>query len=145
VKRLRDDEDGSTLPLTIFYFFLSLTLILIVVSATSLYLERKRLFTVADGAALVGAEAFELDQVEASGGRLQLTLRSDDVSRAVKEYIEEQPTERFESLRVLRAESSDGRSATVELRAMWHPPVVSVLLPDGVPIEVTATARTALN
>jgi hypothetical protein len=145
MKRLRDDDTGSTLPLTIFYFFLSITLIFIVVSATSLYLERKQLFTVADGAALVGAEAFELDQVDPTGGELKLTLRSADVARAVNEYIEDQPTERFESLRIVRAESSDGRSATVELRAMWHPPVVSALLPDGVPIEVTATARTALN
>ncbi|MHB1235234.1 MAG: Tad domain-containing protein, partial [Microbacteriaceae bacterium] len=45
-------EEGSTLLLTIFYGCLSLVLILIAIAATSLYLERKRLFTVADSAAL---------------------------------------------------------------------------------------------
>ena len=44
-------ETGSTLLLTIFYCFLGLSIVLVVVSATTLYLERKRLFTVADGAA----------------------------------------------------------------------------------------------
>ena len=47
-------EDGSTLLLTIFYAALALVLILLVVAATSLYLERKRLYTLADGASLVG-------------------------------------------------------------------------------------------
>ena len=61
-RRIRD-EDGSTLPLIIFYAALSLALILLVVAATSLYLERKRLFTLADGASLVGAESFSLGDV----------------------------------------------------------------------------------
>ena len=74
--RMRDDE-GSILPLTIFYGVLSLVLILLVVAATSLYIERKRLFTLADGAALVGAEAFPLDAVAptASGYRPTLERR----------------------------------------------------------------------
>ena len=42
------DERGSTLLLTIFYGVLGLALVLVVVSATSLYLERKRLFTLAE-------------------------------------------------------------------------------------------------
>jgi hypothetical protein len=52
---------------------------------------------------------------------------------------------RFESLEVLRAESGDGRSATVELAAYWRPPVVSLLVPDGVRIEVTAVARSVFG
>ncbi|WP_233279323.1 pilus assembly protein TadG-related protein, partial [Microterricola pindariensis] len=57
--RLRGEE-GSSLVLTVFYGAFALALILIVVAATSLSLERKRLLSVADGAALAGAEAFEL-------------------------------------------------------------------------------------
>lgn len=48
-------DDGSTLILTVFFAGLTLTVILLVVATTSLYLERKRLFTVADGAVLAGA------------------------------------------------------------------------------------------
>ena len=57
------NDEGSTLPLIIFFGMLSMILVLIVVAASSLYLERKRLFTLADSAALVGAEAFELAAV----------------------------------------------------------------------------------
>jgi hypothetical protein len=107
-----DSEDGSILPLTIFYGFLSLVLILLVVAATSLYLERKRLFTLADGAALVGAEAFELDAVTLSSGGPRPTLRSGDVAAAVRGYLAVVPHGGLESLAVERAETIDGRSAT---------------------------------
>ena len=75
------EEDGSTLLLTILYGVLGLALVLVVVSASSLYLERKRLFTVADGAALAGAEAWRLDSVRVDGQRLSLELTSAEVGR----------------------------------------------------------------
>ncbi|MEO7121795.1 MAG: pilus assembly protein TadG-related protein [Lacisediminihabitans sp.] len=140
VNRMRDDE-GSILPLTIFYGFLSLVLILLVVAATSLYIERKRLFTIADGAALVGAEAFQLDAVTQTASGLRPTLKSADVAAAVTDYLAASPHDDFESLRIDRAETVDGRSATVALSAHWRPPIVSLLVPDGFRIDVTALAR----
>jgi len=137
---MRDDE-GSILPLTIFYGFLSLVLILLVVAATSLYIERKRLFTVADGAALVGAEAFQLDAVTQTSAGFRPSLKSEDVAAAVSDYLASAPHDDFESLHIDRAETVDGRSATVELSAYWRPPVVSLFVPDGVRIDVTALAR----
>ena len=143
-RRVRD-ESGSILPLTIFYGFLALLLVLVVVAATSLYLERKRLYTVADGAALVGAEAFALDDVAVADGRARPTLRSADVASAVSGYLADNPVHRFESLAVDRAESTDGRSATVGLSAYWRPPIVSLLVPEGIRIEVTAVARSVFD
>ena len=81
-------DEGSTLLLTIFYGFLSLVLVLLVVSASSLYLERKRLFTLADGAALVGAEAFELSDVQITPEGPRLVLDSADVAAAVRSYVD---------------------------------------------------------
>ncbi|MEP6479418.1 MAG: pilus assembly protein TadG-related protein [Rhodoglobus sp.] len=144
MRRLAQNDEGSTLPLTIFYGFLSLVLILLVVAATSLYLERKRLFVVADGAALVGAEAFALDDVTLTPNGLRPTLDSADVAAAVTGYLAQTPTD-FESLQVERAETVDGRSATVSLSAYWHPPVVSLLVPQGFRIEVTAVARSVFS
>ncbi|WP_349898591.1 pilus assembly protein TadG-related protein [Parafrigoribacterium soli] len=138
--RMSDDE-GSILPLTIFYGFLSLVLILLVVAASSLYIERKRLFTVADGAALAGAEAFTVDAVAATPTGIRPTLKTPDVAAAVAEYLEDNPRTEFESLHVDRAETVDGRSATVALSAYWRPPVVSLLVPQGFRIDVTALAR----
>ena len=142
--RLRDDR-GSTLPLTFFYMFLCLVLILIVVAVTSLYLERKRLFTLADGAALVGAEAFELSEVSSTPDGLRATLDSTDVAAAVGQYLTTAPASGFDGLAVERADSTDGQSATVELSAYWRPPVVTVFVPEGIRIEVTAVARSVFS
>jgi uncharacterized membrane protein len=134
-------ENGSTLLLTIFYGFLALVLILLVVAATSLYLERKRLFSLADGAALVGAEAFDLDAVALTARGPRPVLDSSDVAAAVDSYVASAPGRRFEALRIERADSVDGRSATVSLSAYWRPPLVSLLLPEGIRLEVTSVAR----
>ena len=138
------DDEGSTLLLTIFYGFLSLVLVLLVVAASSLYLERKRLFTLADGAALVGAEAFDLTAVSLTPNGPRPVLESTDVAAAVASYIATTPND-FQSLRIDRAETVDGRSATVTLSAHWTPPVVSLLVPEGIPIEVTAVARSVFD
>lgn len=137
---MRRDE-GSTLPLTIFYGMLSLLLVLLVVAATSLYLERKRLFTLADGAALVGAESFDLNDVVRTPLGYRPTLTSDAVSTAVTAYVHDNGGRGFSDLTIERADSADGRSATVSLSSYWQPPVVTLLLPEGVRIEVTAVAR----
>lgn len=138
-------DDGSTLVLTIFYGFLSLVLVLLVVAATSLYLERKRLFTLADGAALVGAEAFDLAEVVATPAGHRPVLESADVAAAVHGYLAGNPIADFESLAVERADTVDGRSATVTLSATWRPPVLSLLVPEGLRIEVTAVARSVFS
>jgi uncharacterized membrane protein len=142
--KLASDE-GSTLVLTVFYGFLSLVLILLVVAATSLYLERKRLFTLADGAALVGAEAFQLDDVTLTPGGYRPTLHTADVAAAVSSYLAKNPSDEFDSLAVERAETVDGRSATVSLSAYWRPPVISLLVPQGFRIDVTAVARSVFS
>lgn len=139
--RSQDPEEGSTLPLIIFYGFLSLVLILLVVSATSLYLERKRLFTVADGAALVGAEAFDLDTVAVTPDGPRPVLTPQRVADAVRTYLTDSPKNDFESLSLDNATTVDGRSATVSLSAHWRPPVLSLLVPEGLRIDVTAVAR----
>jgi hypothetical protein len=144
VRRLRDDS-GSIMPLTIFYGVLSLLLVLLVVAATSLYLERKRLFTLADGAALVGAEAYDLADIATEGGGRRVVLDTADVASAVDDYIAGYPTGRFESLAVEQAGSGDGRSATVSLSSYWRPPLLSLLVPSGIRIEVTAVARSVLE
>jgi len=143
--RLMSENRGSILPLTIFYAFLSLVLILLVVATTSLYLERKRLFTLADGAALVGAEAFELDSVTLTPDGPRATLESADVARAAADYLATVPTSGLESLTLERAETVDGRSATVALSAYWRPPLVTALVPEGIRIEVTAVARSVFS
>ncbi|WP_167140231.1 pilus assembly protein TadG-related protein [Diaminobutyricimonas sp. TR449] len=134
------DERGSTLPLIIFYAVLALILVLLVTAATALYLERKRLFTLADGAALAGAEAFPLTDL--AEGRPQ--LQGPDVAAAVSGYLASAPSD-LTGLAVENADSPDGVSARVTLSSYWRPPVLTVFVPDGLRIEVTATARSVFG
>jgi hypothetical protein len=145
MRRLLREENGSILPLIIFYMALSLVLVLVVAAASSLYLDRKRLFTLADGAALVGAEAFDLEDVDATPGGPRLELSSPEVAAAVADYLAQAPTGSLESLTVERAETVDGRSATVSLSAFWRPPVLTLFVPDGIRIEVTTVARSVFS
>jgi hypothetical protein len=138
-------EDGSTLLLTLFYTALALVLILVVVGATSLYLERKRLFTLADGASLVGAEAFSINQAAGSAPGWRPKLTSTQVAGAVRSYLRQNATGEFTALKVDRAVSVDGKSATVELSCYWRPPVLSLLLPRGFRISVTSIARSVFS
>lgn len=137
------DDTGSILPLVAFATAFALTLILLVVAATSLYLERKRLLTLADGAALVGAEAFDLGDVDAAGTELVLELDDARVATAVEQYVA--AADDFEALRIERAESVDGRSATVALSARWRPPVLTLFVPEGIRIDVEASARSVFG
>jgi uncharacterized membrane protein len=136
MRRLRSDE-GSTLLLTIFYAGLALLVVLIVVAASSLYLERSRLFTLADGASLAGAESFGLADVDFVDSAVEV---------AVDENIANAPTAAsFEGLTVVRATTRDGRSATVTLSAAWKPAALSLIVPGGFPIEVTSNARSVFR
>ncbi|SMQ68145.1 pilus assembly protein TadG-related protein [Agreia sp. VKM Ac-1783] len=144
-ERVRSDE-GSTLPLTIFYAALALLVVLVVVAASSLYLERTRLFTMADGAALAGAESFSLDDVELVESAVVPRLDPQAVDSAVGDYLANTPSAAsFDDLAVIEATTPDGRSATVTLSATWRPAVLALVVPNGFPIEVTSIARSTFR
>lgn len=136
-------EEGSTLILIIFSAALALALILGVSAATSLYLERKRLFTLADGAALAASESFELSSVVIgeTGSFVRPLLTDDAVNRAAQGYIAGAGATKLDGLEISRAVTRDGRSATIELASYWRPPVVSLFLPEGIRLSVESTAR----
>lgn len=138
-------DDGSTLPLVIFFGFLGILVVLIVTAATSLYIEKKRLFTLADGAALVGAEAFNLDAVTLTQSGPRPVLESPQVASAVADFVADSPAADFEALAIDAAFTPDGRSASVTVSAIWRPPVATLFVPDGIRIDATATARSVLG
>lgn len=137
--RLARDEEGSTLVLTIGFAALALALVLAVAAATSMLVERRRLFTVADGAALAAAEAFALEQVRFDGASAAPELADAAVQEAAAAWAAAAAGQ-LDAVRVEGA-SADARSATVSVSSTWQPPVVSLFLPDGIRLDVTATAR----
>lgn len=144
-RRLRHEQEGSTLILILAAGLLSVAVVLGVMAATSLYIERKRLFTVADGAALAAAESFNLSDVVVVKGKPQVKLTNSAVAAETARYLSLIPTADSAGVGVLVAETRDGLTATVTVQKNWKPPVISVFFPQGMPVRVTATARTVLG
>lgn len=80
-------DDGSTLPLVAGLFALVLGAACAIVDVSSLFLERARIAQVADSAARVGAEAFDITDVTVFDSDTRVALQPDSVARAVADYI----------------------------------------------------------
>lgn len=132
------DEQGSVLLLTLGYALLALALILVSVCATDLYIAQRRLDALADAAALAGADGFTL-VVEGDSAHADLT--DDGVREQAEALLAQMPG----SAMLVSAEAPDGLSARVRVSTDWHPPLVALLVPDGVRLEATGTSRTALR
>ncbi len=128
------------MPLIIGLFTIAVGFVVVAAAATSLHLEHLRLLTVADEAALAAAESFRVADVAVHGDAVVPSLTSAAVRAAVDEAVAGHGRGDLDALTVVEAATADGRSATVRLRAVWHPPILGPLLPAGLPVTVTSTA-----
>lgn len=126
------------LLLTLGYALLALAVIFVCVCATDLYIAQKRLDALADSAALAGAEGFA---VVVSDGNVRAELTDVGVAEQASALVGATPGEAA----IVTAGTPDGVSARVTVAVEWHAPLVSVFVPDGVPLQSTATSRTALR
>ncbi|MEV8220604.1 pilus assembly protein TadG-related protein [Microbacterium sp. NPDC077391] len=131
-------DDGSVLPLVLGYAMLAIAVIFVGVCATDLYIAQKRLDSLADAAALAGSDGFTL---EAEGEGVRAELTDDGVRDQASAVIGAVDS----AASLVSAGTPDGVSARVTVAAAWHPPLLSPFVPDGVPLEATATSRTALR
>ncbi|WP_426996313.1 pilus assembly protein TadG-related protein [Pseudarthrobacter sp. N5] len=141
------DEDGQMIVLIIGYVLLALLVTTVVTGISSVYIEHKKLLSMADGASLAAADSYTLGQVESSGGSPTAVLHGDRVRNVTADFLNRNGAfERFNGLVVTSATgSADGSTAVVILGAAVHPPVVNFLVPDGIRIEATSTARSRLS
>jgi uncharacterized membrane protein len=141
------DERGQVAVLIIGFVAISLLILTVVMAVSSVYIERKKLLSVADGAALAAADTFTLADVEAGEGAPVPRLSDGAVHSAVQRYLAETGAAgRFNGLAVSGGTGSpESRTAHVELSAVVHPPMVNFLVPDGVPITVFSDARSELR
>jgi uncharacterized membrane protein len=135
---IRPDDGGTVLLLTIGYAMLALAAILVCVDATSMYLAQKRLDALADAVALAGADGFALT-LDGSDPRATLT------SRGVHDQADALIRDVGGEARLVAADTPDERSARVTVADTWHPPVLTLFVPQGVELRATATSRTALR
>jgi hypothetical protein len=136
-------DDGSTLPLILAFLAIAAGFVIVTAGATALHLERLRLLTVADGAALAAAESFSVDDASVQGGTVVPHLVDAAVLTSAADAVDGADAGDLHDLRLLEARTPDGRTALVRLSATWRPPIAGPLLPLALPVTVesTATAR----
>ncbi|WP_380169086.1 pilus assembly protein TadG-related protein [Jannaschia sp. R86511] len=146
----RPDDSGQVLLLALVYGVVAILLVLVVVAASAVHLDRKRLLAVADAAALDAADALDeaayFEATEQEGGLDAVPVTDASVRDAVVAHLQRQDApSRFVDLSVDVAATGtpDGSTAVVVLTARSLP-----LLPDavagrygaGVPLRVTSSA-----
>lgn len=146
-KRLMPDpEAGNTILLSVILSAVAIALVLTFASITQMHIERKRLFALADAAALHAASALDEDHYYTTpGADLQLTDTS--VRSAVEDFLTRTPSvqhNRLHSLQISSPTSAiDGDTAQVTLSAFIRPTYIpwSVTPFEGLRIQVSTTAR----
>ena len=131
-------DEGSVLLLTLGYAVLAIAVILVGANAASLYLAQKRVDSVADAAALAGADGFTLVLQD---GEPRAILTDAAVRVQASALVDIAGSE----VSLVSATTPDGVSARVSVAATWHPLLFPVFVPSGVPLEATATSRTAVD
>jgi hypothetical protein len=126
---------------------LALLVATVVTAASGVYLEHKKLLSLADGASVAAADSFTLGQLQSASGSPTASLSSGRVRSTAADYLNRNGAfARFSGLAMGSATGSpDGSTAVVVLSAAVHPPVVNFLVPDGIRIEATSTARSRLT
>ncbi len=139
------DDDGQIMLMAIGYAIVALLLVTAVVSASGIHLERKRLLALADLAALAAADSIDRNAyfTRDPAGDL-VRLGDDEVHAEVIDYLAAaSPGAELDGVELL-AVATEGRTATVTLRSVARPALISwVTAPwsDGIELVVTATAR----
>lgn len=127
--RLRRDDEGQVLVMSIGFVVIVLALIGIAATMTTVHLERKRLMTLADNAAAYAAGRLDEDAFHRADPSTQtpgaVDLTDAGVERAVRAYLRDTaPHVDLRDVRLVSATTPDGRTAQVELSGRASPVLV---------------------
>ncbi|MDR6988943.1 hypothetical protein J2Y66_003451 [Paenarthrobacter nitroguajacolicus] len=139
-------EDGQIAVLFIGFVVLALLLVTVVTAVSAVYLEHKKLLSLADGAALAAADSFMVGDMGTTS-QPATPLVDERVRAAAGSYlVGSDAYTRHDHLVVAAGTGSEsGGTAVVVLAAVAHPPVISFLLPEGIPLEARSVARSSLT
>ena len=138
-------ERGSMVPLIAGLAGLAVALMFVVVSATSLAIERHRLHALAEATALFAAESFDPGDLRMGSGELIVPLTNERVRRDAVSYLSGGIVHRHHDLRLVVADTPDNRRARVRLSATWRPPLVSAYVPLSVQMEAQSLSRVMIR
>ena len=141
LRRQGAGETGSALPLVGGAVLLLLAIIFGVTSATSLLIERQRLYSLADAAAVFAAESFAPADVRPGTSGIVAPLTNSGVYQATVFYLHSVGEGSLSEVQLDQAITPNGRRADVTLSSLWSPPVVSDFFPSMVRLSVTAHSQ----
>lgn len=149
------DDRGSVLPLILVYLLVAFGLVAVAADVAAVHLQRNRLISLADAAALDAADALDAERFYLNGAGQEPGGRPDagvvpvsdsTVQDSVASFlIVAQAAGRFDDLAVVEPTGArDGRSVQVTLSAQARLPILTVVVSawsDGVPLTVTSRAQ----
>lgn len=148
----RRGDDGQLLILIIGFALVTALLVTVVVNASRLFLMRRSLAALADGAAVAASNG--IDEAAIYRGALEggsVPLDDEAAEAMVRDYLasyfEGTADNRFPGLQLVDVTSTGG-VATVTLRVRVDLPFVNAVsadYADGVPVQATASARLAVG
>jgi hypothetical protein len=148
---MRDGDNGHLVILIIGFALIVTLLVTVVVNASKLFLMRRSLSALADGAAVVAANAVD-ESALYTGGAAGDSVPLDDTAAAamVRDYLADYldatgDADRFPGLQLVDVRASDG-VATVRLRMRPTIPFVNAVSSRGaITMEAEASARSGIG
>lgn len=134
-------DAGSITPLAIGFTTIALALILLAAVITDIWLAHRKLFALADSAALAAAESFD----PSSGSEPGIVLTDAGVTSAAHAYISAVDVPQGFSSLTVRGTSPDGLSAQVVLSVDYSPALLSPFAARVTTLEANALVRGALR
>jgi uncharacterized membrane protein len=144
-------DDGQIMLLTTAFVAFALLLVTVVVSATQVHLERKRLYELTDALALTAAdsmthETFYDGAADTPVEGAVLTLTDASIRADVQDYLARNPgaLRGLHDVAVTDASTADGRTASLALAARARPAMISwvtQLWSDGIIVRAESRAR----
>lgn len=136
-----EQEEGQSTVLFLGMMVLVLSVVAVIVGATAVNLESRRLLAAADGA----ASAASLSAT--ASGDARPTVSEGQALAAAEEYLYTSGAqERFDGVEITGVEVTDGgRTAHIELSTTAELPMVSAVLPAEVAVSAESHARVTLR
>ena len=131
-------EEGSVVPLIAGLCALLLLIGSVTLAITGAHVQTQRLTDFADAQASAVARRLAKDQRAAAFNGVSLSPSQAQAS----EYLSASGASReFSGLSIDSVDVSDGESVRIRLRGRIHPPLVSIVVPDGIEVSANSSAR----
>ena len=143
--RQENREEGSILLLVVGLALILLLIATVVIGITAVYVERQKLQSLADQ--LSTASAQQVTGLYQGVEKPKVQLSDVQVQQSVAEFlVQTNAAVEFEALTVGQPTGApDPNTAEGKLTAYARVPLLSIVVPEGVPISVTSSARSELQ